>query len=146
MTQHILTALSKALPPQHFWKVRLLQQWPTIIGKLHDKVSLYKVEESFVVLQVKHASLAHELLFLTEMLKEKINAVIGCPRIKSIHFRTQQATKKEPQRNRSSRNPLNNKPAPPLNTGEKRVLEGVENEDLRDALSAFYRTCKKRTS
>jgi hypothetical protein len=146
MTQHILHALSKALPAQHFWKVRLLQQWPHIIGKLQEKVSLYKVEETFVVLQVKHASLAHELLFLTEMLKEKINQVIGCPRITSIHFRTQQAKKAPAASTRSYSNPLNSRPTPTLNVGEKKVLEAVENEDLRDALSAFYRTCKKRQS
>ena len=148
MTQHILNALSKALPPQHFWKVRLLKQWPTIIGKLHEKVSLYRVDETAVTLQVKHASLAHELLFLTEMLREKINEVIGCPRITAIHFRTQQSQRAPPSRAAARPSPhrINTTPPPPLNQREKNALEVVESKELRSALSAFYSACKKRQS
>lgn len=144
MTRHILSALDAVLPRKQSWRLRVLQQWPTIIGKLADKVKLHKVADSFVVLSVTHPGLAHELLMLTDLIRTKINTVIGHEAIKAVHFRTQNVAKKKAPaplaRARQPRAPL------PLNAVEQKQLGAISNEELRTALARFYSTCKQRTN
>ena len=143
MAQHILAALDTVLPTQQTWRLQILQQWPTIIGNLSGKVKLHKVDDHSVVLSVTHPGLAHELLMLTDLIREKINAVIGRPQIKAIHFRNfhRKSTRPKPQ-------PISRPTAPTqratLNNTEQQMLATIENEELRAALSSFYRTCKTR--
>lgn len=144
MARHILTALDNALPAHHAWRLKVLQKWPEIIGTLKDKVTLYKIENSFVVLTVAHPGLAQELLMLSDLIREKINAVIGKPRITAIHFRTGR-TGRTVQKKSFTQKSQSVQPAARLNAQEEKILATVENDELRAALSSFYRTCKQRT-
>lgn len=146
MARHLLHALTQALPPSHFWKIKLLQAWPSIIGKLADKVSLYKIDETSVTLSVKHASLAHELFFLSDMLRTNINNVIGEERIISISFRTHHATPARAAAVPPVKQPTSTPIAKPLSNTEQVALAGIKNKELREALSAFYSTCRQRKS
>jgi len=145
MAQHILSHLHKVLPQDQAWKMKVLQEWTTILGPLARKVILQRIDDSAVVLTVSHPSLAHELLMLTDLIKSKINQAIGTERITSIHFKTHAprapiATtittppKTIPQTTRA-----------PLTTGEQKQLATITNKELRNALAEFYATCKERT-
>jgi hypothetical protein len=145
VARHIIDTLPQILPAEQCWKLSLLQNWATIVGPLKDKVHLHKVGDDHVILTVAHPSLAQELLYLSELLREKINAAIGTQRIKALHFRAE-ATKK-----RSRVVPIKPKKVQPVfkkqvrfSPLEKKALTSVENKELRDALSQFYITCKRR--
>lgn len=144
MARHIISALDTVLPTHHAWRLKVLQEWPRIIGSLKNKVSLHKIENSFVVLTVTHPGLAQELLMLSDLIREKINAVIGSPRITAIHFRTARSSRAQEKVPQKSFTPAAPPPAQ-LNAGEEKVLATVENDELRAALSSFYRTCKQRS-
>jgi hypothetical protein len=143
MARHILSALDNILPTHHAWRLKVLQEWPRIIGALKDKVKLHKIENSFVVLYVTHPGLAQELLMLSDLIREKINAVIGSPRITAIHFRTARRSHTPQKTAPKSFTPAAQPPAP-LNAREEKILATVENDELRAALSSFYRTCQSR--
>lgn len=144
MAHHILHALNSVLPTKQTWRLQVLQQWPTIIGALSNKVKLHKITDTSVVLSVAHPGLAHELLMLSDLIREKINAVIGMDQIQSIHFRTN--AKKAPSTGRPM--PLRRtrtQARPNLDQREEKMLTVIESDELRDALSSFYRTCKQRS-
>lgn len=144
MAQHILHTLNAVLPTKQTWRLHVLQQWPTIIGTLSSKVKLHKITDSAVVLSVAHPGLAHELLMLSDLIREKINAVIGSPHIKSIHFRTG-ATKTAMPKGPTPLTPPQAQPRPNLDQQEQKMLTVIESDELRAALSSFYRTCKQRS-
>jgi len=147
VARHIIDTLPRILPANQSWKLRLLQNWSSIIGTLQSKVVLHKVADDHVVLTVVHPSLAQELLFLSEVLLQKINSVVGENKIKTIHFRTQASSKKKtPQQQQKQVVSLkrNTEAFIRFTTREKEALTKVDNKELRKALSAFYTACKQR--
>ncbi len=144
MTQHVGSHIRNAIPQEHQWKISLLKEWPTIVGNLKDKVSLHSVGESHLVLTVSHPSLAQELYMLQDMLKHKINSFLQSERITSLQFRTYSATKKKKQNSSTKKRYVEPEKDVTLNVREQKTLHTVKNKELRDALCAFYITCKKR--
>ena len=145
MTQHILAALDAVLPTQQTWRLKVLQQWPKIIGNLSGKVKLHQIKNDAVVLSVTHPGLAQELLMLSDIIRDKINAVIGHNAINAIHFRTMHRHHKPATPSRQTYRSTPVGPPPPLNAREQQMLATIENEELRTALSSFYQTCKQRS-
>ncbi len=143
MARHILSVLNNVLPQQHAWKMQVLHQWERIIGPLATKVTLYRIDDRAVVLAVNHPGLAQELLMLSDLIKTKINAVIGSDTITAIHFRT---TAKQTVHTPAPITTTLQKPIQSLTSSEKKHLDIVENTELRIALTNFYLTCKQRTT
>lgn len=145
MAHHILSHLHKILPQDQAWKMKVLQEWHTILGPLARKVILQRIDDTAVVLTVSHPSLAQELLMLTDLIKSKINEAIGAETITTIHFKTLQA-RKEPLPP-STVAKVAHPPAPrqPLTALENKHLATITNKELRTALAEFYATCKERT-
>lgn len=144
MTQHIISVLNKVLPQEQAWKMKILRNWDTILGSLSRKVVLQRIDDHAVILAVTHPSLAQELLMLSDLIREKINAAIGHEMIRIIHFRTT-ASRREFQQQAVVR-PQTITPKPTLSAAEQKHLATIEGKELRDALAAFYATCKERTS
>ena len=144
MAKHIIATLNTVLPTEQTWRLKILQQWPHIIGTLAKKVKLHKVEETSIVLSVAHPGLAHELLMLTDLIRDKINAVIGRPQIRAIHFRNTHRKVKHPTQKPIQKRAITEQRS--LDQSEQKMLATIENDDLRAALSSFHRTCKTRTT
>lgn len=146
MTQHIISHLSKILPQEQSWKMRVLREWHTILGPLSKKVILQRIDDHAVVLAVAHPSLAQELLMLSDLIRDKINEAIGHPAITTIHFRT---LTPRPHRTAPAipekKAPAIIKPRPTLSLSEERHLNTIESKELREALAEFYVTCKERS-
>jgi len=144
MTQHILSVLHKVLPQDQSWKMKILKNWDSILGPLSRKVCLQRIDDHAVVLAVTHPSLAQELLMLSDLIREKINAAIGENLIRTIHFKATTAhrfVQKAPEKKAA---PLPPRPKPTLSAAEQRHLAGIESKELREALTEFYATCKER--
>lgn len=148
VARHIVDTLPRILPVSQHWKLALLQNWSTIIGTLHDKVVLHKVGDDHVVLRVVHPSLAQELHYLSELLREKINNALDQPRINALHFRTGIQSKKTAFRTKPLKkrgHEVHHAPRQVRFTPrEKSALTKIDNTELRSALCAFYTTCKRR--
>jgi len=144
MAEHIISALSKVLPQQHGWKMKILREWNNILGPLARKVTLQRVDDHAVVLAVTHPGLAQELLMLSDLIRDKINASIGTALITTIHFRT------TAQRPLQAKAPVV-RPTPTIEKQvllphEERHLDVINNKELRSAMADFYARCKNRTA
>lgn len=150
MARHITESLARVIPREHTWKVELLKNWSTVIGAIHEKVSLYKIADDYVILSVSHPSWAHELLLLSDVLKEKINNFIGEQKIKELRFKTKVKTQTksqyQPEQNTQTQEKSSSvqKKNIKLTAREKQALVSIDNDELKEALSSFYLTCKQR--
>jgi hypothetical protein len=75
------------------WRWVLLNNWPEIMGPLHEQVRLEKIEESTLILGVYQSSWLQELYLLTPMLIRTINEHLKAEQIH--HIRLKAATKKK---------------------------------------------------
>ncbi len=142
-------ALMKAVPTEHRWKLTLLMKWPTIIGKLADKVVLEAVTADTIVLAVAHSGWAQELHFLTPVLKQRVSECLGDDRIKHVRLkiadfgrrpkRTGEAHSNKPTRSTTDKV----RPATRLSHAQKRRLSGVQNAELRSYLEGYAHRCKR---
>ncbi|MCX5925418.1 MAG: DUF721 domain-containing protein [Candidatus Dependentiae bacterium] len=87
MAHHIKQLLSSILPKTTDWKRLLLENWPTIIGKLHSRVTVEHIHDDSLVLGVQDSCWLQELYMLSPMLIKQINEKLDLPHIKQIRFK-----------------------------------------------------------
>ena len=126
------------------WKTKLLTDWPTIVGNLHDKITLEKIQGDTIIVGVYDVSWLQELYMLSGVLLKTINGHLDKPYLKKI--RLKYATKK------STRAIIpKQKPKAPverekikLNALESGALLKIKDKDMRDALHLFLSRCKTK--
>jgi hypothetical protein len=139
--------LEAIIPAEHRWKIALFKNWDTIIGSMHDKVIIDKIEDHTLHLGVSHPAWAQELFLLTPVLKQKINSYLGSERIKTIRFKfldfSSISSAKIMQAERTEK--AHAKPHVPyvLTDVEKATLEGITDTELRSDIEKFYARCKQ---
>ena len=138
------------IPREHRWKIELLKQWETIIGKLKDKVRIEKICDDSIILGVCHPTWAQELFFLLPMLKEKINAVLQKKQITNIRIRTtnfieNKQTVSSPSSKYGTINKgyQNRQIEHNLTIHEHALLQTIKNNELQAVLAQFYLRCKE---
>jgi len=87
MAHHIKQLLSSILPKTTDWKRLLLESWPTIIGKLHSRVTIEQIHDDALVLGVQDSCWLQELYMLSPMLIKQINEKLDFSHIKKIRFK-----------------------------------------------------------
>jgi hypothetical protein len=140
MVRPIKNFITSLIAQKGDWKIRLIQQWPTIIGELSSQVSLEKVIGETIVLGVYDSCWMQELYLLSPMLLEKINAQVGHRRIKDIRFKT--IIKPKEHVKKAWTKPLRAIPKNvSLTPQEHAVLDRIDDQELRSALKAFLIRC-----
>jgi len=140
--QNVKNILDSLLQPnihKEAWKINLIKNWPTIIGSLHEKVSLQKINATSVVLGVYDSSWIQELYLLSKLILKKINSNLDRPRIETLRF--QCIEKKEH---------IVKKQAPTQQTEQKRALkpheslalQKIHDPQLSAALQSLLQRCK----
>ena len=142
MTQDMKNILHSVLQKQNNWKIRLLQNWPFIMGKLQNKVRLEKINDDSLVLGVYDSCWLQELYLLSPILLKKINEKLENKQFKKLHFRQvgikkNKVTKKEKIKEETK----NNKIA--LTKKEKETLKKIKDPDLSSALKSFLLRCHR---
>lgn len=122
------------------WKVKLLSEWETIVGKLADKMRLDKIEDGTLFIGVYQSSWMQELYLLSNVLKKTINDHLGYPHVKQLRFKyaaKKKATKTKEvfQEKRPTFKPIT------LSGAEKHALEEIKDSDLKSALHGFLSRC-----
>jgi hypothetical protein len=138
--QNVKNILDSLLQPSihhEAWKLNLIKNWPTIIGSLHEKVSLQKIQATSVVLGVHDSSWIQELYLLSKLILKKINSHLDSPRILTLRF--QCIEKKEIIQKKIVQRPvqkiINLKPQ------EFQALEKINDPQLSAALQGFLQRC-----
>lgn len=138
--QNVKNILDSLLQPSihhEAWKLNLIKNWPSIIGSLHDKVCLQKIQATSVVLGVHDSSWIQELYLLSKLILKKINSHLDTPRILTLRF--QCIEKKEPVNKKTAavfiKKTVNLKPQ------EYKALEKINDPQLSAALQGFLERC-----
>ena len=143
MAQKIKDLLEKYLTKEDSWHIELLRNWNTIIGHLHTRVQLEKIEKDTLVLGVYDSCWMQELYLLSPLLLKTINKNLDQPRIKQLRFKKigtlkQQAIKKTITARRE--------PKPVILSGkEKEALSKITDQQMRAALHNFLIRCRQET-
>lgn len=121
------------------WKFQLMNEWTAIMGSLVGKVSIYKIYNNSIILGVSDSGWMQELYLLSNLIKQKINAVLDRPRIETIrfHYVTKQTCKKPDTivtteiiaKERS------------LTTREKKALDKITDPELSEVLIRLLQKC-----
>lgn len=124
---------------QKNWKFQLMHQWATIMGTLVSKVSIYKIYNDSIILGVSDSGWMQELYLLSNLIKQKINAVLDKPRIETIRFHYV-------TNNKAAKTAAINFEAPVaaerlLTTREKKALEKIHDPELSQALARLLQKC-----
>lgn len=142
MTTSIKTLLTPFFQSkQHDWKIKLLTQWPTIMGPLAQHVCIVKIQDDLLLLGVYDSSWLQELYLLSSDLLNTINQNLDQPRIKQLRFKqVSRTTKKAPRQNV----PIEQQDISiSLTPREKMALHRIKNEMLRMALQSFLARCHR---
>ena len=136
--KNILNLVLQPNVHQESWKLQLLKNWPTVIGSLHDKVSLQKIQTTTVVLGVKDTSWMQELYLLSKMIIKKINDSLDQPRITAIRF---QCVEKKSEKVMSHKQPMTESQPITLSSQQLQALKKIEDPELLQALQGFLKKC-----
>ncbi|MBL4588437.1 DUF721 domain-containing protein [Candidatus Babeliales bacterium] len=141
--------LFNIIPTEFRWKFLLLNQWSDIIGSLEGKVHIKQIHEHVILLSVSHPCWAQELLMMSNMLKRKINKVIGCDTIKEIRFSYKsfvkhELKKKTPLHNNSLSDRQLSLLSSTMTNHETEALNTIQEPELQKILKKFYATCKRK--
>lgn len=131
------------IPEEHRWKLELFTLWNTIIGHMKNKVSIEKIDNDILYLNVSHPAWAHELHLLSPLLKKKINAHFAQQKISTIRFHNRTAVagkkflKKTPPDQRNF-----GRQAAILTDQENSILARLTSEGLHSVVAEYFMRCK----
>lgn len=130
---------------QHDWKIKLLQDWPIIMGNLAEHVKIYKIYQNAITLHVKNSSWMQEMHCLSNVILDKINGYLGNKQLIAVYFKVlnlEQLAKQEKAKN------IDLQPQEfikkPLNSRQKKALEYIKDKELSVALEGFLEKCMKQ--
>jgi Dna[CI] antecedent, DciA len=126
------------------WHVRLLSQWPNIIGSLAPNVVLESIQDTAVVLSVSNSAWLQELHCLSPMIIARINQIVGSDQIRLIRFKNKSVKRKFEKQTV----PIQKKDHAPLFLlpREELVLAQVSDHDLQFVLKQFRFRCLRETT
>lgn len=143
MDKKVTSFLQNIFPDDVKWKVRLLDNWHSIIGPMGTKVMLLQIREPMLILGVSHPAWVQELHLLKTTIQHTINSFLGKEYIKNIHFQVVPPSKttalpKSPSLVRKKSFVEHRS----LTHQEEEALQNVNDNDLRDALRRYLAYCK----
>lgn len=146
MPKHVSEFLNNIVDKQESWKIKLLQNWSKVIGGLKDRVVIEKIDRNLLILRVCHPAWAQELFLISDVLKQRVNSVLGKEQIKEIRF-ISATIKKGGAKNQNvkdfSNSDDNRFDNVFLTPSEKKSLSKITDDELKESLEKFYLCCKK---
>lgn len=138
MTQKIDTIIQKILSKEQSWHIQLLSNWNSIMGPLHSKVQLEKIEHETLILGVFDSCWMQELYLLSPLLLKTINQNLDQPRIKQLRFKTIGTIKSKKIKVGSQKKEIKQVE---LSRQEKEALKMIADTELQKALKNFLIRC-----
>lgn len=129
--------LERVLTDDGDWRTTLLRQWPDIVGNLHSRMALDRIDGSTLIVTVHDSHWMHQLFMMSRFLVQTINRNLGGNYVTHIRFYTK---------------PLAARPVtvPPLRYQPRSIelashhikaLALVPDEELREAMRTFLERC-----
>ena len=142
MKRSLHSLLENVLPSSDDWKFFILTNWRSLVGPLHTKMTLEKIEGETITFGVEDACWMQELYHFSPLFLKAINQKLDQPRLKQVRFkqakRAQKKKRVTPQENSSP-----HKTTRSLSPSENKALTKIKNEELKTALQSFLVRCMK---
>lgn len=119
------------------WKLKIISDWPTIIGNLHEYARVEKVYDDAVLLGVYDTCWMQELHLLSNIIIKKINNHLGQAYIKQIRLKyveKQEFLTKKPSNDLPIKTISHN-----LSKKEQAALNQIQDPELRKAIEQFLK-------
>lgn len=148
MAKNLKDLLQAIIPENAAWKIKLLNEWPTIVGHLHQHVKVQKIYADALVLGVTDSSWLQEMYLLSGVLIETINKNLDKPRINRLHFKNigdmeyQQPALAPKPKEVIAPEPIPNKQH--LTRQQQKTLDRVEDPELRAVLKELLFVCYQK--
>mgnify|MGYP001616253499 CR=1 FL=1 len=146
MSKPLKNIIHCLIPEQHRWKFEIFKAWDSIIGHLKHKVTIEKIDGETLYLCASHPVWAQELLLLSPLLKEKINACLPANTIKTIRIgsqKTKQSFSKKELNNNKQTTPNTTPKTVFLTPQEKLLLAPLASGELQSSIGNYLIRCKK---
>lgn len=139
--KNFLPPFTQSFKHEKNWKLKLMNEWGSIMGSLTCKVSIYKIYNNAITLGVTDSCWMQELNMLSEIIKEKINTAIGSHQIDLIRFKyvPEHITNTKIEKKLTvvaCKDKI-------LTSKELQALENIKDQELSQALRGFLQTCHK---
>jgi len=141
MAHDIKNIINTILGNKNSWKIKLLRNWPDIIGNLKNKVRIERIIDETLILGVYDSCLLQELYLLSPVLLKTINEKLENTPIKKLRFK--QAGIKKVKKVKSNKIRREIKKTIELTAKENKTLKKIKDPDLKNALKKFLIRCHK---
>lgn len=146
MAKAIKSLLSEYFSHQkeHDWKIKLLQDWPLIMGNLADHVKIYKIYQNAITLHVKNSSWMQEMHCLSNVILDKINGYLGNKQLVTLYFKVISYDQEMPHKKKEALvlQPQETEKKS-LSLRQKKALNSIQDKELSQALESFLQRCLK---
>lgn len=143
MSRPIKCFIDNIIPPQYQWKLELFILWDKIIGHMKSKVSIEKIDNDILYLNVSHPAWAQELHLLSPLLKKKINAHFDEPKITAIRFHNRApGTIKKFYKKKLLQQQIFAQQPGRLTDEENSILAPLQSDQLQSVIAAYFIRCK----
>lgn len=124
----------------HTWQMYLIQNWVTIMGNLHSRVCLEKIQGDTLVVGVYDSHWMQELFLLQSMLVDMINAHFDRPYVKNIRLKLAKQTEQVKKKKKIEKKIDTTETI--ITEQQQAALACVKDEELQKVLSHFLKHCK----
>ena len=124
------------------WRKQLTRDWANIVGGLHTKMRLEKIMHDTVVIGVYELHWMQELFMISSMIMDTMNQKLGGPHVTKLRFVVAGSKNDGTLRKRGSPRHHVRAERKPLAVHQKKVLEAIEDEQLRAALERLWYRCQ----
>jgi hypothetical protein len=125
----------------HTWQMHLIQNWRTIVGNLHTRICLEKIQGDTLVVGVYDSHWMQELFLLNSMLLDTINAHFDKPYVKHVRLKLAKQNEKQKKKKQVITAPEKQQVVTMTKRHES-ALSAVKDEQLQEALYHFLQYCK----
>ena len=131
------------------WHIRLLEEWPNIVGTLKTRICLEKIEGSTIIIGVYESHWMQELHLLSRFLVARINTSLGVELgspekyVHQVKFKLMDLPKARTASYIRINTTYSHTPLA-LNATHEQLLSTIKDSGLRSSLALFFRTCVTR--
>ncbi len=144
MAKRLNNPLQSMFPEEIIWKIRLLDNWTSIVGFIGTKVVLLQIREPAIILGVPHPAWAQELHFMKSMIQDNINTFLGSEYIKNIFIQIVPPKQSILMPCKPSAAVQQQSLCYIPNDQEKVVLGSILDETLKDSLISYMARCNRK--
>jgi Dna[CI] antecedent, DciA len=120
------------------WHVKLMRSWPDMVGDLHTKMALEKIEGSILKIGVYDSHWMHELFMLSPTIVRTINSKLGGNLVSALRFGLRE---KRQRKERAPKASLMHQKKILLSSQQLHILEAVTDSELRVLLKNYLIRC-----